>query len=334
MQKIVVAPGDFDKLNSLADNPPGSTQLVAVNYEHYSLKKLAAALNEHGAALTKLQASLAFPQHPYTHDWRDLDFAAACPHLTTLSLGRCRLNETVLCHPTLRDVTLENCRLFTADPLRLGYADSAVSRVAHLKLLEVNWGNLDEDYLAHLAFGPQSPLETFIYYGDEDDIEVYPETIIFDGCPELIEVGIHVCGAWLAKFRGDLPQLTDLGLSSARYGDHRLSFDEIGDGSSAYAQRFRDGKGPFAEEQYLFVGEFRHLNLDKVRHVITQLGGEVVESPSPALTFAVLNDEAYAAYEAGTPTPQVAEVVALVEQGAEIEIYDLDAFRNMIYGWY
>ncbi|MDX9953094.1 MAG: hypothetical protein RBT75_03315 [Anaerolineae bacterium] len=331
MEKIVVRNHGLETLAQLAGKAPGSVQLIAREHDHPGLDALAAALREHGAAVGALEASLAFPHHPFTHDLRDFDFAAACPHLTTLYLGRCRVNATVLCHPTLQAVTLEESWLFTSDPFRLGYPDSPASQVANLRLLEVNWGNPDEDCLSSVAFGPASPLCSFVYYGDEDNMEIYPETFTFEGCPQLAEVGIHVCGGWMAKFKGDLPQLTDLGLSSARYGDHSMYFNAVGDGSSDYLRQLRDGRGPYAGEQFLFIGEFPHFNTGKARHVLTQLGGDVLDTPAPALTQLVLGAEEYAAYQQGTPTPQVAEILA---QGPSIEVLSDDDLREMLWGWY
>ena len=48
----------------------------------------------------------------------------------------------------------------------------------------------------------------------------------------------------------------------------------------------------------------------------------------------VVRSEEYAAYQAGTPSPQVAEIVAWVAQGAEIDVCGLDDFRDRICGWY
>lgn len=335
MEKLDVRSSALDKLAHLAGQPPASIHLVARDYDHLGLEALTAALREHGAALGVLEFSLAFPQHPFTHDLRGFDFAVDCPHLQTLSVGRCRLNQTALLHPALREVTLENCWLYTPDPLHLGYPDSPASQVTTLHLGEVNWGNQDENHLSALAFGPGAALQEFVYYGDEDNIELYPEVITFDGCPGLTEVTVHVCGDWTLKLQGDLPRLETFAASSQRYGNHRLHFDGIGDGSSAYALRLRDRQGPFAGQQFLFVGTFDYLNLDKARHIITRLGGAVVETASPALTYAVLGEQEYADYEAETPSPQVAEIVALTEQGAAVEIVDDDALRGWIIdGWY
>ncbi|MBN1487420.1 MAG: hypothetical protein JW981_07240 [Anaerolineae bacterium] len=335
MEKIVIPSGEVGKLEQLAGKPQALVQLIAKNYDHPGLESLAAVLTQHGAAVAELDMSLAFPHHPYTHDLRAFDFAEACPNLVSLTVGRCHLNETVLLHPALERVRLDDCWLYTSDPLRLGYPDSPASKVMRLDLQEVNWGNLEEDYLGHLAFGPDSVLQEFIYYGDEDNMEIYPEMITFDGCPHLNDVGIHVCGGWFVEFKGDLPALSDVGISSQRYGDHRFSFDEIGAGSSAYALRLRDRQGSFSGKKFLFAGEFRLLNLEKTHHIITQLGGEVVDTPSSEVAFAVLSDDEYAAYEAGTPSPLVAELVALVEQGAGIDIVDDSTFRgDIIYSWY
>ncbi len=331
MEKIVVRNHALETLAQLAGKAPGSVQLSAREFDHPGLDALAATLRAHGAAVGALEAGLAFPHDPFTHDWRGFDFAAVCPHLTTLYLGRCRVNESVLRHPTLQAVTLEESWLFTADPLRLGYPDSPASQVANLRLLEVNWGNPDAECLSAAAFGPASPLRSFVYYGDEDNMEIYPEAFTFEGCPQLVEVGIHVCGGWMAEFNGDLPQLTDLGLSSARYGAHRMYFDAVGDGSSAYLRQLRDGRGPYAGEQFLFVGQFPHFNVEKARHILTRLGGNVLESPTPALTQLVLGAEEYAAYQQGTPTPQVAEILA---QGMSVEVLSNDDLREMLWGWY
>jgi len=334
MKKLSIISSELEKLAALENQAPASIYLTATEYDHISLKALVAALTEHGAALGALDLSLAFPQHPYHHDLHDFDFAAACPHLESLSVGRCRVNASVLLHPTLRQLSLRHCWLTTPDPFRLGYPGSPASQLSELTLRGVNWGNDEEDLLSQCAFGPDASLQSFTYSLDEDDSERYPEALIFDGCPELAEVRIGVCGGWMALFKGDLPHLARVGLSSQRYGDHRISFGEIGDGSSAYALRLRDGKGPFAGEQYIFVGTFPYLNLDKVRHIITALGGVVVENAAPELSFAILSDEEYAAYESGTPSPQVAEIAALVAQGTDINIYALEAFRDMISGWY
>jgi hypothetical protein len=233
MEKFVVRSSELEKLARLAGQPPASIHLIAQAYDHFGLETLATALCEHGAALGALEFALAFPHHPYHHDLRGFDFAVACPHLETLSVGRCRVNASVLLHPTLKQVELRNCWLYTPDPLRLGDPESPASHVAQLTLREVNWGNHDEDLLSH------------------------------------------------------------------------------------------------------FLGEFRYLNLEKVRHVIKTLGGAVVETASPALTYAVLGKEEYAAYEAGNPSPQVAEIAALAEQGAAVEIVDDDNLRGWIIdGWY
>jgi hypothetical protein len=235
----------------------------------------------------------------------------------------------------LRRVTLENCFLFTRDPFRLGYPDSPASQVTDLDLRQVNWGNADEDHLGQMAFGPGAALRTLSYYGDEDDIEISPETFTFDACPHLSQVDVHVCGWWAVRFQGDLPRLDRIGISSQRHGDHYMSFDAIGDGSSAYALSLRDGQGPFAGQRFLFLGDFRYLNLAKATRVITQLSGEVVDEVSPALTYAVLGEEEHAAHEAGTPSAPVAEIEALVEQGAAIEIVDDSRLRGWIIdGWY
>ncbi len=259
MEKLVVRSSALEKLERLSGRPSASIHLVAKKHDHFGLEALAAALRELGAALGALDMSLAFPQHPFSHDLRDLDFAAACPHLETLSLGRCRLNASVLLHPTLKKVTLENCWLYTSDPLRLGYPDSPCPQVTTLHLSGVNWGNPDEGYLGQLAFGPGAALKEFIYYGDEDDIELYPEIVVFDGCSDLSDVVVHVCGGWWLKLQGDLPRLDTFAASSGRYGPHRLSLDGIGDGSSAFALSLRDGQGPFTGQQFLFAGQFRHL---------------------------------------------------------------------------
>jgi NAD-dependent DNA ligase len=194
---------------------------------------------------------------------------------------------------------------------------------------------LAEAPLEALAFGPAAALHTFTYHGDEDNMELCPETLTFDGCPHLTQVIVHISGGWMLELQGDLPNLATLHASSQRYGDHRLYFDGIGAGSSAYALRLRDEQGPLAGQQFCFVGEFRYLNLAKVRHIITRLGGAVVETASPALTYAVLGDEEYAAYEAETPSPAVAEIAALIDQGAATEIVsDAELTGWIIDGWY
>ena len=242
MQTIVVPGAELDKLSALEDQAPASIKLVAKEYDHPGLEALAGALTKHGAALAELEMSLAFPRHPYTHNLRDFDFATACPNLVALSVGRCQLNETVLLHPALETVKLENCWLYTPDPLRLGYSESPASSVTELNLIDVNWGNPDEDYLSRLAFGPESPLKSLRYSLDEDASELYPEALIFDGCPNLAEVYLHVSGGWMVKFTGGLPRLSDVGLFSGRYGDHQCYVDGIGKGSSAYALRLREGQ--------------------------------------------------------------------------------------------
>lgn len=241
MERLTVRSSEVEKLDRLVGAPPASVYLIATDYDHYALKTLASALTQHGAALAALEISLAFPQRPFTHDLRGFDFVAACPHLTTLSVGRCGVNASVLLHPALEEVRLDDGWLYTPDPLRLGYPDSPASRVTRLHLNGVNWGNRDEDLLGRLAFGPRSPLHTFSYYLDEDDVELYPEEMLFEGCPHLAELTVHICGGWLLKLKGDLPALKDVDASSRPYGDHHLSFHEIGDHSSDYALHLRKG---------------------------------------------------------------------------------------------
>ncbi len=81
----------------------------------------------------------------------------------------------------------------------------------------------------------------------------------------------------------------------------------------------------------MFVGKFPHFNVEKAWHILTQLGGNVLESPAPALTQLVLGDEEYAAYQQGTPTLQVAEILA---QGTSVEVLSADDLREMLWGWY
>lgn len=341
MEKLIIKLSELDKLAHLADKSPASIHLVTQKYDHPSMKQLFQALAQHGSALGALNVSLDFPHHPYNHDLRNFDFAAMCPNLESLTVGRCYLNESVIFHPTLQRLSLKSSCLFTRDPLYLGYSDAAGhsdvlhTHITDLLLDDVNWGNQDKDLLSTLAFGPKAQLRAFSYHLDEDYSELYPESIIFESCTHLTEVSIHICGGWEVTFKGNLLSLSDVALSSQRYGDHRLSFAEVGEGSSAYVLRLRDGQGPLTGNSFLFIGKFKYLNMDKVRHIITQWGGRVVEQASPELTHVVLNDSEYAAYEADIPSPQVADITALVTQGAKIKIVNDEELRGWIIdSWY
>lgn len=313
-----------NSLQDLAGKEAGSVHLVAKDCDAQGIEAVVSACLSHGKAVGALTLSRARYD---THDLTELDVVACLPHVRTLNLGRLRLNGSVLNHPEVEHVQLEACWLLTSEPFV-----AQAPRLKTLSLQEVNWGDLEEACLGQCTFGLNAALESFKYSLDEDNAELCPEVLVFDGCPHLREIYLHVTGTWKLALRGDLAAFEKLTASSQRYGSHSLDFQGIGAGSSPFARSLQEGRGPCHGQHYCFLGEIEDLN--KIIPLIKALGGQVSTQLNPAVTCLVLDETEYAAYEDGEPSPQVAEAV-LREQEGTLEIYDIDYFTtDLFYAWY
>ncbi|MDJ1471076.1 hypothetical protein QNI19_08350 [Cytophagaceae bacterium DM2B3-1] len=270
--------------------PPGSLYLQCEDASHDLLSAIVTCLTDFGASVQKLDLSLYFPQDPVYHDMVFFDFVASCPNLEQLTLKYCEVGASLLLHPKLKSLHLENCRLRTDDLVEIGVASTSV--LEEMALYDTNWCNNDEKNVKKLTIGSRSSLKTLNYSLDEDSVETYPDDIEINGCPLLENIRIDIDATWRVTLKGNLPKLVTHRFSSGRFGNHELDFSQIGDGSASDLIRIRDGEGSLKGTVYVFLGENGHFQLDKAKHIVQVYGGSWKDSIDEQVTHAVLLGQA------------------------------------------
>lgn len=241
MKELKISSEDMRALDALKEASPASILLLCANTSHEALDHIFNALKDHGQAVAKLEVSLVFPSTPFEYKLQDFDFAQYCPNLVELQLGRCEVGESVLTHPKLQLLVLNEGWLYTQDPFELGVKEE--SFLKELVLNDTNWGN-EERKSIQLIIGSKSHLKRFSYSLDEDYASACTHAIEIKDAPHLEELYGNICATWEVIYKGSLPSLKRVYGTGGQYGRAKFDFSQIADDSSAYAIKIRDVQNP------------------------------------------------------------------------------------------
>src|SRR3569833_635165 len=104
-----ISPGNISLIDTLTGVEPGAVSLHATDLGKAEYERLTRLLTEQGELLRILKIR---PRDNFYDrcDLQDVDFAAHCPHLKTLDAKRVEFNDSVIAHPLLRELRLEQSR--------------------------------------------------------------------------------------------------------------------------------------------------------------------------------------------------------------------------------
>lgn len=308
------------QLKTIEASVPASITLEATNLTHDDLNTLSQFIQSHGACLSSLNTSLEDFVKPYHHDWQAINFIEMCPNLTSLTLSHIDVNDSVLSHPTIQNLTLNSLHIHASKHIHLKPA------LEHAFLEEVNvfLENTSDnaDWARNPALFAESPnLKVFEYYLDEDYAESAPDKFYFEDCPQLESLVLCIHGGgWDVQLKGQFPKL-GFGACSRRFGFHGIDISGVADGSSQSLINLRDGNGHLSGEVIVFLHPSQHFVLEKAQQAVRLLGGKISENPDdPDVTLIVIGDEAYKTWDE-TPYEHLEIVRESEFKNADIEAW-------------
>lgn len=237
MKEIKISSDNINQLEDLKEASPASIRLKCLKASHETLDQVFNLLKDQGEALAELELSLIFPSDPFVHNLQDFDFAQYCPNLTSLILGRCKVGESVLNHPKIKLLVLDESWIYTQNPFELGVKEDAYLK--ELVLNDTNWSN-EKGNNVTLIIGPKSCLKRFDYSLDEDYVSACTDRIEVKDAPHLQELYGNICASWKVIFSGSLPSVKKLYGTGGQYGRVSFDFSEVSDDSSKYIVNLRD----------------------------------------------------------------------------------------------
>ena len=239
MEKLKITPENLYELEKLNKAVPASIQLQCTKASHDNLDQVFLTLQNSGDAIIELECSLLFPSKPFEYNLLDFDFAKYCPYLETLKLGRFHLSESVLNHPKLKLLALDESWLFTSDPCNLGIEKE--SFLEEIVLNDTNWSN-EKRGNVKLVIGSKSHLRRFDYSLDEDYVSNCTDFIEIKDAPFLEEIYGNICINWKMVLCGSLPKLQRIYGSGGQYGQTSFDLSQVNDQSSVYIRKIRDNR--------------------------------------------------------------------------------------------
>jgi hypothetical protein len=324
---------NFQELDIIKTAEPQSVKIECVNTTHETIDHIISLLKDYGAAVYDLKLELVFPSDPYNHDLTGFDFVTTCPNLENLHLKRCDVNESVIQHPKLKKLILKELWLNTNSDVRIGVEENSI--LDFFELWDCNWCDQGRNSISELTIGSKSALKHFEYSLDEDYAECLAEYITINSCSELEDIYISLHLNWSISFTGIIPKLKKIVTHSGRYGAYNLDFSEVKDGSSSYLTDLRDGKGPYAGEVYVFMGEYAHFDQNKVKSIIKVLGGKVQNVIDDSVTHVCLfGDLSQEWMSEDLSSEALLSIKSMIDGGKEIEVIDEDYASEYFGDWY
>jgi len=320
MAKQVIISDSIEQVWSLKDELPASVSLEATDITHEDLNTLAQFIQAHGACLSSLNASLQDSVKPYHHDWQVINFIEMCPNLTSLTLGLIDVNDSVLLHPSIQNLTLNGLHIHADNHIHI---KPALER-AMLEDVNVFLKDTAEnaDWARNPAIFAESPnLKAFEYYLDEDYAESAPDKFCFEKFIQLAYVVLCIHGGgWDVQLKGLFPKF-EFGACSRRFGFHGIDVSGVADGSHPSLIKLRDGDGHWNGEVIVFLHPTRHFVVEKAKQAVRLLGGTIAENPDdPDVTMIVIGDEAYKTWDE-TPYEHLEIVRESEFKNADIEAW-------------
>lgn len=226
-----------ENLSLLDSTPPlkaGTVDLSCRDIESAGFERVARFIKEQGALLHTLSIRLAHRPSQQA-DLADIDFAAACPHMQALDLKGVIINASVFAHPSLKTLKLWEADYRGPRAVTIG---EGLSQNDGRALREVSIADclIPVDTL---AVGPAARLKGFQYYLDEDfsEPDVSPDDFIFNACPLLEAITIHVCEVWTIHLRDVLPRLRRIDLDATEYCSYQWQIEDVDDQQRARYRR-------------------------------------------------------------------------------------------------
>ncbi|GHO73986.1 hypothetical protein KSD_17570 [Ktedonobacter sp. SOSP1-85] len=211
-------------LDDIRNIEAGTLELYCYNVESDDFKRVIRFMKEHGPLL---HTCILHP-HAFSKEIADLehvDFATHCPHLQTLDIKRITFNQSVFAHPTLEILRLWGSDYRGPQTVTIG---NGLSKRDGRQLKEV--GFLDCRISTDtLTIGPAAQLKVFQYFLDEDAVEQWPDTFVFNACPQLEEITIHASATWNIFVKGILPQCKRISLDTRGWGSYRFEIEDADD---------------------------------------------------------------------------------------------------------
>jgi hypothetical protein len=316
----VVISDSIEQIWTHKDAENASIALEATDRTHEDLAVLAQFIKAHGACLLSLNASLQDFVAPYHHDWKDINFIEACPHLTSLTLARLDVTDSVLLHPTIQNLTLTTLHIYADKHISLPHALEKVMLEDVNVFLENTAENAD--WARNPAIFAESPnLKVFEYYLDEDYVESTPDKFYFENCPQLESVVLSIDGGgWDVQLKGLFPK-AKFGARSGRFGQHGIDVSQIANGSHPNLIKLREGDGHLSGEVIALIHNSKHFIVEKAQQAIRLLGGKIAESvDDPDVTIIVIGDKEYKDWDE-TPYEHLEIVLESEFRDADIEAW-------------
>lgn len=319
MNVLTITSSNLHTLEVLKGAEPGSVHLKCEEASDDMLTIIMKSLQDSGRAIGMLDIGYWSSDHPYRYDMVNFDFVSGCPNMEELNLKCCEAGASLLKHPRLKKLRLDECWWCTEDLVEIG--TDSTSALEELMLYDTNWSNMDKSNIGKLSIGTRSSLMSFKYSLDEDSVEAYPEDIEINGCPFLESIRIDIDADWRLTLKGDLPKLVKHSFGSGRYSNHQLDFAQVGDKSAAELISIRNGEGLFKGMIYVFLGDNKHFQVNKVRHVIRVYGGIIKDNIDAQVTHAVLLGEASDEWDSEDLVEEnLLKLRDLLDDGSDIEL--------------
>lgn len=214
-------------LDQMKGQDAGSVRLTATGIDSATADRVVGAVRRYGKKLSALRFEPKWRLERW--DFGDFDFAAKCPALDELTLGRCLVHRSVFAHPAITELTLRESKV-------VGPKELAVDSAA------LGFVTITDSFTASkVVFGPVSAIRSIDWSIDEDCSDATPDRFVCDGCPNLRRIDIRACGAWALELRGTLPALTSTAFDASRYCRYEIVTAGLSADSSEHSRALKPG---------------------------------------------------------------------------------------------
>ncbi|MCB1176993.1 MAG: hypothetical protein KDK36_05380 [Leptospiraceae bacterium] len=333
MISLNIQEDNLNDLEVLKSAEPGTVQLSSIDISHEIIDSIIEVIKVNGLSLDSLTIKLKFPLKPYHYNLKDFDFAEYCPNLIKLDLKRCDINASILNHPNLIEIKLEELWLTSESSVRIGVDQKSILK--NFQFYDSNWCDEDRNSIEELIIGPESSLQSFEYSIDEDYMECVAEVIEINSCKDLEKLYLRIDSSWDLEIKGVIPNLKKLTATSGRFGHHTINISDVEDGSSEYLIRLRDGNGPYKNEKHIFLGESKYFNTKKAKELIELLGGKIYDTLNESTTHVNLLGQLSEEWlSEKLSSKDLLELKNLIDNGQDIEVFEEEYISDYLDGWY
>lgn len=233
MPSWTVTNDTLTQLDSVDGVEEGSLSLTARRLTPSAMDRVAVFVRAHPALLESLSFEPGWRLERW--DFSSFDFAAVCPALVSLTLGRCLVHPSVFAHPALESLELRESKVVGPTEIKIG--ERARGCGAPLRRIAAT----DSFTAQKLTFGRRSKIEDVAWSVDEDAADASPDEFVFDNCAELTSIYIHACGSWTLRLKGQLPSLRSTTFDASQYCRYEIDVTKLEPESSEHARSLRSG---------------------------------------------------------------------------------------------